>query len=127
MKRVLNLGRLSRIVEGDPNEVTSEEILVIKDPTTGQVDDIQVRGPVGDMESVMVNKAVLCIRAAFAISATPEDAVVTLNGRTKEAIAVQPGSNVSWSVSKTGFTTQQGTEVVTGDTLKRITLVAAGA
>lgn len=31
MKRVLNLGSLSRIVEGDPNEITDDEILVIKD------------------------------------------------------------------------------------------------
>lgn len=31
MKRTLNLGSLSRIVEGDPNEVTVNEILVIKD------------------------------------------------------------------------------------------------
>lgn len=31
MKRVLNLGKLSRLVEGDPNEVTNDEILVIRD------------------------------------------------------------------------------------------------
>lgn len=31
MKRTLNLGSLSRIVEGDPNEITDDEILVIKD------------------------------------------------------------------------------------------------
>ena len=29
MKRVLNLGSLSRIVEGDPNEITNNEILII--------------------------------------------------------------------------------------------------
>ena len=28
MKRTLNLGSLSRIVEGDPNEITDDEILV---------------------------------------------------------------------------------------------------
>lgn len=40
MKRVLNLGKLSRIVEGDPNEVTVNEIPVIEDEATGKIKDI---------------------------------------------------------------------------------------
>lgn len=44
MKRVLNLGSLSRIVEGDPNEITDDEILVIKDKIIeGKIIDIQKR------------------------------------------------------------------------------------
>ena len=42
MKRVLNLGSLSRIVEGDPNEVTDDEMLVIRDKIVeGKIIDIQ--------------------------------------------------------------------------------------
>lgn len=37
MKRVLNLGKLSRLVEGDPNEVTNDEILVIRDPNNPEM------------------------------------------------------------------------------------------
>lgn len=55
MKRVINLGSLSRIVEGDPNEVTVNEILVIKDEATGKIKDIQRRGTGGEMESLLLN------------------------------------------------------------------------
>lgn len=44
MKRTLNLGSFSRIVEGDPNEITDDEILVIKDKIIeGKIIDIQKR------------------------------------------------------------------------------------
>lgn len=55
MKRTLNLGSLSRIVEEDPNEVTVNEILVIKDEATGKIKDIQIRGTGGEMESLLLN------------------------------------------------------------------------
>lgn len=45
----------SRIVEGDPNEVTVNEILVIKDEATGKIKDIQIRGTGGEMESLLLN------------------------------------------------------------------------
>lgn len=44
MKRVLNLGKFSRLVEGDPNEVTNDEILVIRDPNNPEmILDVQKR------------------------------------------------------------------------------------
>lgn len=56
MKRTLNLGSLSRIVEGDPNEITDDEILVIKDKIIeGKIIDIQIRGTGGEMESLLLN------------------------------------------------------------------------
>lgn len=56
MKRTLNLGSLSRIVEGDPNEVTVNEILVIKDEATGKIKDIQIIGTGGEMESLLLTQ-----------------------------------------------------------------------
>lgn len=97
MKRVLNLGSLSRIVEGDPNEITDDEILVIKDKIIeGKIIDIQKR----------------------------VDAVVVINGSTTKSIRAAKWHTVTWSVSKIGYVTQSGSDVISGDVLKNITLVA---
>lgn len=58
MKRALNLGTLSRIVEGDPNEVTNNEILVIRDNLSGKIEDIQVRGTGGALKDVTLAQIV---------------------------------------------------------------------
>lgn len=116
MKRVLNLGTLSRIVEGDPNEVTVNEILVIKDEATGKIKDIQVRGTGGVLESVLVE------RVAFTINATPANAIVTINNTNKNIVIVTKGSTVQWSVSKTGYTTQSGSQIVDADTVEKVAL-----
>lgn len=118
MKRVLNLGSLSRIVEGDPNEITENEILVIRDNSSGKIEDIQVRGSEG-LTSVLVK------RVAFTIKPTPADAVVTINSANRQTIVVTAGSLVTWSVSKEGFTSQSGNQIITEDTVKDITLVAS--
>lgn len=116
MKRALNLGTLSRIVEGDPNEVTDNEILVIRDNLSGKIEDIQVRGTGGALESVLVE------RVTFTIKATPTDATVTINNTDRITVAVAKGSTVQWSVSKTGYTPQSGSQVVNADTVKDVTL-----
>lgn len=121
MKRALNLGTLSRIVEGDPNEVTDNEILVIRDNLSGKIEDIQVRGTGGVLESVLVE------RVAFTIKPTPADATVTINNSNRATVIVTKGSTVTWSVSKTGFTPQNGSQVVNADTVKDVTLVATGS
>lgn len=40
MKRILNF----RVVEGDPNEVDKNEILLVRDNSTGKVKSIRERG-----------------------------------------------------------------------------------
>ena len=113
MKRVLNLGNLSRIVEGDPNEITDDEILVIK----GKIIDIQKRVD-GKLVSLITEKY------TYTINPTPADAIVVINGSTTKSIRAAKGHTVTWSVSKTGFVTQSGSDVISGDVSKDVTLVA---
>ena len=61
-------------------------------------------------------------KVMFTINATPSDATVTLNGQTTNSITVDYGTTVNWSVSKSGYTTQSGNEVVTSDIAKNIVL-----
>lgn len=50
MKRVFNF----KMVEGDPNEVTHNEVLIVKDPATGKIKDIQKRdSKTGKMASII--------------------------------------------------------------------------
>ena len=117
MKRTLNLGSLSRIVEGDPNEVTDNEILVIRDNLSGKIIDIQKRVD-GKLVSLITE------RYTYTINPTPADAVVVINGSTTKSIRAAKGHTVTWSVSKTGYVTQSGSDVISGDVLKNVTLVA---
>lgn len=117
MKRVLNLGSLSRIVEGDPNEITDDEILVIKDKIIeGKIIDIQKRVD-GKLVSLITEKY------TYTINPTPADAIVVINGSTTKSIRAAKGHTVTWSVSKTGSVTQSGSDVISGDVLKNVTLV----
>lgn len=121
MKRTLNLGSLSRIVEGDPNEITDDEILVIKDKIIeGKIIDIQKRVD-GKLVSLITEKY------TYTINPTPADAVVVINGSTTKSIRAAKGHTVTWSVSKTGYVTQSGSEVISGDVSKNITLVESGS
>jgi hypothetical protein len=118
MKRTLNLGSLSRIVEGDPNEITDDEILVIKDKIIeGKIIDIQKRVD-GKLVSLITEKY------TYTINPTPADAIVVINGSTTKSVRAAKGHTVTWSVSKTGFVTQSGSDVISGDVLKNVTLVA---
>lgn len=56
----------------------------------------------------------------------PADATVTMNGVTRSVITVNANTSVSWSVSKSGYTTQTGTWTATENKTLRITLVAGG-
>ena len=118
MKRVLNLGSLSRIVEGDPNEITDDEILVIKDEIIeGKIFDIQKRVD-GKLVSLITEKY------TYTINPTPADATVVINGSTTKSIRAAKGHTVTWSVSKEGYITQSGSDVISGDVLKNITLAS---
>lgn len=117
MKRILNLGSLSRIVEGDPNEVTDDEILVIRDKIVeGKIIDIQMRVN-GKLTSLITEKY------TYTINPTPADATVIINGSNTKTIRAAKGHTVTWSVSKTGYTPQSGSDLITGDVNKNVTLV----
>ena len=62
-------------------------------------------------------------KVTFAITPTPDDATVLINGTAQTSVSVDYGSEVSWEVSKTGYTTRNGTEVVNKDTTIAIELV----
>lgn len=61
----------------------------------------------------------------FTITATPEGATVTIGGEQVTTKKVDHGSNVEWSVTMEGYTTQSGTESnITADVSKNINLEA---
>ena len=62
-------------------------------------------------------------KVTFAITPTPNDATVLINGTAQTSVSVDYGSEVSWEVSKLGYTTRNGTEVVNKDTTIAIELV----
>lgn len=119
MKRILNLGGLSRIVEGDPNEITNDEILVIRDPeNVDKILDVQRRIN-GVLKSILTCKD----KVIFAIGASPDDATVTINGQNTNIVYLNPGDKVSYEVSKTGYFTQSEQDlVINSDTVKTIVL-----
>ena len=78
-------------------------------------------------ETVTATKTLTVIlevqKVTFAITPTPDDATVLINGTAQTSVSVDYGSEVSWEVSKTGYTTRNGTEVVNKDTTLAIELV----
>lgn len=54
----------------------------------------------------------------------PLDAVVTINGKVTNSVIVKNGTEVNWSVVAPHYESQSGTQTVTEDTVKDITLVA---
>jgi hypothetical protein len=67
----------------------------------------------------------------FTINPSPSDATVTLtaSGYTQSgnSITVASGTTVTWQVSKSGYTSQNGTQVVTSTSSKNITLNASSS
>lgn len=70
----------------------------------------------------------------FTVNPTPSTATVTLSatgyttvtGTGSKSITVASGTIVSWSVSASGYTSQNGTQNVIGTSSKSVTLVASG-
>lgn len=109
------------VFEGDPNLIAEGQILVIRDAgVEGKIIDIQQR-----VNSKLVS--IITDKFTFVINPTPADATVVINGSTTKSIRAAKGHTVTWSVSKTGFVTQSGSEVISGDVSKNITLVESGS
>lgn len=109
------------VFEGDPNLIAEGQILVIRDASVeGKIIDIQQR-----VNSKLVS--IITDKFTFAINPTPADVTVVINGSTTKSIRAAKGHTVTWSVSKTGFVTQSGSEVISGDVSKNITLVESGS
>ena len=53
------------------------------------------------------------IMHTFTINATPDDAVVVINGTERKSLTAIQGSEIVWSVSATGYTSQNGSFVLT--------------
>lgn len=68
------------------------------------------------------------IMYTLTINPTPSDATVKINNVAQKSITVESGTNVTWEVSKTGYTTQTGNKVVNANETMAITLeeVASG-
>lgn len=112
MKRLISYN----VFEGDPDLIAEGQILVIRDSSAvDRIADVQQRIN-GNMVSLITDKV------TFAI--TPTDASVSINGVVGTSIKTYKGATVNWVVSKTGYKTQRGTEVVTTNTTKAITLEA---
>lgn len=114
MKRLIS----HNVFEGDPDLIAEGQIPVIGD--SGAVDgiaDVQQRID-GNMVSLVTDKV------TFAITPVPTDASVSINGVAGTGIKTYKGATVNWVVSETGYKTQRGTEAVTTDTAKAITLEA---
>ena len=58
----------------------------------------------------------------FSITTSPTSAKVVMNGVETKSVTVEPGTNVSWEVSATGYYSQSGNQIVTENTSKKITL-----
>lgn len=109
------------VFEGDPNLIAEGQILVIRDASVeGKIIDIQQR-----VNSKLVS--IITDKFTFAINPTPADDTVVINSSTTKSIRAAKGHTVTWSVSKTGFVTQSGSEVISGDVSKNITLVESGS
>ena len=114
MKRLISYN----VFEGDPNLIAEGQILVIRDSSVvDRIADVQQRIN-GNMVSLITDKV------TFAITPTPTDASVSINGVVGTSIKTYKGATVNWVVSKAGYKTQRGTEVVTANTTKAITLEA---
>lgn len=60
--------------------------------------------------------------AIFKIVTRPSDAIVTINGVTTDSLVVDKGTEVTWSVEKEGYISQNGSETINEDTTKNINL-----
>lgn len=119
MKRVLNLGKLSRLVEGDPNEVTNDEILVIRDPNNPEmILDVQKRIN-GVLTSIISPDET---EVTFSINPVPDGATVTINGQATKSVTVKKGTAITYSVANIGYQTENGTDVACSNITRKIVL-----
>lgn len=87
MKRIINF----KVVEGDPNEVTDNELLVIRDYDTGKIKDIQKRNSLGKLESI--------------ISGNIVNSVIVTDSQTNEIYNGAPTSSITTKSAVAGAIT----------------------
>ena len=107
-------------------EVKSEVIVDYGTEVTYEVSKTGYASKSGT-ETVTATKTLTVVlevqKVTFTITPTPTDATVTINGTAQKSVSVDYGSEVTWEVSKTGYTTRNGTEAVIKDTTRAIELV----
>lgn len=80
------------------------------DPAKGQV---QVNNDI---------EVVVPLKMSFEIKPTPKDAVVTINGEKQNRVSVMPGDVVTWSVERSGYESQSGSETIEQSVVRYIDL-----
>lgn len=58
----------------------------------------------------------------FSISATPADATIVINDETRTSITTDENTEITWSVSKTGYVTQTGTHTLVDNYTETVVL-----
>lgn len=74
-------------------------------------------------QDITLNITLVIQQFTYTISATPNDATVVINGSERSSLTADYGTTIEWSVSKTGYLTQTGTEVLTADTTNSVVLI----
>lgn len=123
---VVTMGGIA-LVEGEAYSINGNVITITITEVTGNVliKVPTVNTSTGEEEEPEVTKY------TFTINPSPSDATVTLtaSGYTQSgnSITVASGTSVAWKVSKSGYTTQSGTQVVTSTSSKNIALNASSS
>lgn len=64
----------------------------------------------------------IALKLRFSIVANPAGATITINGENRDYIDVEPNTEVTWSVTKSGYIAKSGTEVITSSYTKVVEL-----
>lgn len=94
---------------------------------------VQAEGYVTYEEFVLVDKDITLRpelskeQVTFTVIPIPDDCTVRLNGVTRKSITVDKGSTVTWEVSKNGYITKSGSEVVQNSITFKVALDAIGS
>ena len=94
---------------------------------------VQAEGYVTYEEFVLVDKDITLRpelnkeQVTFTVSPIPDDCIVRLNGVTGKSITVDKGSTVTWEVSKSGYITKSGSEVVQNSITFKVALDTIGS
>ena len=64
----------------------------------------------------------IALKMRFTIEPNPRDAIVVINGEERNFIDVDPNTEVTWSVSKDGYDSKEGTEIITATYTKVVEL-----
>ena len=70
------------------------------------------------------NVDLVAVQYTFTINPTPADATVIIDGQIRSSISAPFGTNIPWSVARTGYASQSGVYTVIDDHTENVTLVA---